>query len=84
MILEIILSDMAFDVSKYPLCNNRTQHGNVHNKLYARWQAYEHDPPLQWNWFGEIHEVAIVKGPISWNWGVPHVKLVNEKNPKLD
>ena len=33
-----------------------------------------------WKTVSKIHEVARGKGPLSWNWGVPHGKIVHNND----
>jgi hypothetical protein len=64
----------------WALCAIAIQPWNVKGKFCSRWKFQDQcGPHLYWNQFEKFMKLLELKGPITWNWVVPHVKFV-EKN----
>ncbi len=67
----------------WALCAIAIQPWNVKGKFCSRWKFQDQcGPHLYWNQFEKFMKLPELKGPIMWNWVVPHVKLV-DKNDEI-
>jgi hypothetical protein len=64
-------------VQEEPLNNKRAKNVKQGGEKFRSWVYKNHRMRKDlWNMVLKIHEVARGKGPLSWNWGVPHGKFV--------
>jgi hypothetical protein len=65
----------------WALCAIAIQPWNVKGKFCSRWKFQDQcGPHLYWNQFEKFMKLLELKGPITWNWVVPHVKFVKKSD----